>query len=106
MVRAGQPDVWAKARVVAAVAKPGSAARRVKCLIMMRPRWLRRDVSPPFAARHEGEALAQMHVLLILEKRDVQRRDQALWIALAQGLGGYVLDHQKLEPVEQLRGRG
>ena len=42
-----------------------------------------------------------MHVLLVLEQRAVQRRDQPLGVALAQGFGADVLDHQQLEPVEQ-----
>ena len=50
----------------------------------------------------EGETLEQMHVLLVLQKRTVQRWNELLGIALAQHFRRYVLDHQKLQPVEQL----
>ena len=46
-----------------------------------------------------------MHVLLVLDQRAVQRRDQLLRIALAQRLRADVLDHQELQPVQQF-GRG
>ena len=45
-----------------------------------------------------------MHVLLVLEQRAVQGRNQLLGVALAQSLWGYVLVEQELQPVEQLRG--
>src|SRR5262245_50087028 len=57
------------------------------------------------APRHEGEPLEQVHVLLVLDQRAVQRRDELLGVALAQRLRADVLDHEQLEPVEQLRGR-
>jgi hypothetical protein len=57
-------------------------------------------------ARHEGQTLEQMHVLLVLEQRAVQRRDELLGILGAQRVGRHVLDHQELQPVEQLGGRG
>src|SRR5262245_16244228 len=60
--------------------------------------------SAPFAPRHKRQSLEQMYVLLVLDERAVQRRDQLLAVTLAQGLGTDVLDHQELEPVEQLRG--
>jgi hypothetical protein len=47
--------------------------------------------------RHERQPLEQVHVLLILDHRAVQRRDQLLRIALAQGLGADVLDPQELQ---------
>src|SRR5262245_59574531 len=55
-------------------------------------------------ARHEGEPLEQVHVLLVLDQRAVQRRDELLGVALAQRLRADILDHEQLEPVEQLRG--
>src|ERR1700730_2056459 len=60
---------------------------------------------PPLPARHEGEALEQVHVLFVLDQGAVQRRDQLLGVALAQRLGADVFDHEELEPVQQLRGR-
>src|SRR5688572_32663791 len=56
--------------------------------------------------RHEGQAFEQMHVLLVLEQRAVQRRNELLGILGAQRVGRHVLDHQELQPVEQLRRRG
>src|SRR6185437_4540742 len=47
----------------------------------------------------------QVHVLLVFQKCAVQRRDQAFGVALAQGLGRDVLDHQEFQPVKQLGGR-
>src|SRR5256885_4156198 len=57
-------------------------------------------------ARHEDEALEQVHVLLVLQQRAVQRRDDGLAVLGPQGVGRDVLGEQKLQPVEQLRGRG
>src|SRR3954470_22310963 len=54
--------------------------------------------------RHESQPLEQMHVLLVLEQRAVQRRDELLGILGAQRVGRHVLDHQELQPVEQLGG--
>src|SRR6266540_658383 len=56
--------------------------------------------------RHEGQALEQMHVLLVLEQRAVQRRYELFRIALAQRLRADVLDQQQFQPVQQLGGRG
>ena len=39
-----------------------------------------------------------MHVLLVLDQRAVQRRDELLGVALAQRLRADVLDHEQLEP--------
>jgi hypothetical protein len=47
-----------------------------------------------------------MHVLLVLEQRSVQRRDQLLRMTLAQRIGTAILDHQQLEPIDELGGRG
>src|ERR1700728_2867045 len=55
------------------------------------------------APAQKCDPLEQMHVLLVLEQRAVQRRDQFLGVALAQRLWRNVLVEQKLEPVEQLR---
>jgi hypothetical protein len=49
-------------------------------------------------------ALEQVHVLLVLQERAVQRRDQLGGIALLQHLGRDLVDHQQLDPVEQLGG--
>src|SRR5436190_976836 len=57
-------------------------------------------------AGHEGQPLEEMHVLLVLEQRTVQRRNELLGILRPQRVGRYVLDHQQLQPVEQLGGRG
>src|SRR5258708_5010004 len=43
--------------------------------------------STPFSPRHEGQPLEQVHILLVLEQRPVQRRDQLLGVALAQDFG-------------------
>jgi hypothetical protein len=39
-----------------------------------------------------------VHVLLVLDQRAVQRRDELLGVALAQRLRADVLDHEQLEP--------
>src|SRR5882762_1752280 len=57
-------------------------------------------------ARHEDEALEQVDVLLVLEQRAVQRRDDGLAVLGSQGVGRNVLGEQELQPVEQLGGRG
>src|SRR5258708_3194854 len=59
----------------------------------------------PLAPRQERKPLEQMHVLLVLEQRAVQRRNELLRVALAQDFRADILDQQKLEPIEQLRGR-
>src|SRR5258708_37519592 len=56
--------------------------------------------------RHEGEALEEMDVLLVLEQGAMQRRDELLGILGAQRVRRHVLDHQEFQPVEQLRRRG
>ena len=66
----------------------------------------RSRASPPLPSRHKRQPLKQMHVLLVLEQRAVQRRDQLLRIALAQQLRADVLDHQQLQPIQKFRGRG
>src|ERR1700734_1035808 len=55
------------------------------------------------APAQKCDPLEQMHILLVLEQRAVQRRDQFLGVTLAQRLWRNVLIQQKLEPVEQLR---
>src|SRR5437870_5105412 len=57
-------------------------------------------------ARHEDKTLEEMDVLLVLEQRAVQRRDDGLAVLGPQGVGRDVLGEQELQPVEQLRGRG
>src|SRR3989440_5129917 len=56
-------------------------------------------------ARHEDEALEEVHVLLVLEQRAVQGRDDGLAVLGPQGVGRDVLGEQELQPVEQLGGR-
>ena len=46
-----------------------------------------------------------MHILLVLDERAMQRRNELFRIALAQRFGADILDQQELEPVEKLRGR-
>src|SRR3990167_1884191 len=53
---------------------------------------------------HEGESLEQMDVLLVLEQRAMQRRNELLGILGPQRIRRHVLDHQQLQPVEQFRG--
>ena len=50
-----------------------------------------RTAALPVLPRHEHEPLEQMHVLLILEQRPVQRRDDRLPVLGAQRLGRDVL---------------
>ena len=56
--------------------------------------------------RHKRQPLEQMHVLLVLEQRAMEGRNELLGIALAQGFRSDVFDHQELEPVEKLGGGG
>src|SRR5439155_17481145 len=57
-------------------------------------------------AGHEHQALEQMHVLLVLEQRAVQGRDDRLAVLRAQRVWRNVLGEQQLQPVEELRGGG
>src|SRR6266704_5886465 len=57
-------------------------------------------------ARHEDQALEQVDVLLVLQQRAVQRRDDGPAVLGSQGVGRDVLGEQELQPVEQLGGRG
>src|ERR1700733_12127614 len=57
-------------------------------------------------AVEEQQLFEQVHVLLVLEQRAVQRRNELLRIVAAQNLGGYVLGHQQLDPVQELRRGG
>src|SRR5439155_20351100 len=56
-------------------------------------------------ARHEDDALEQVDVLLVLEQRAVQRRNERLAIAALQRFGRNVFGQQQFEPVEELGGR-
>src|SRR5215470_13065824 len=56
--------------------------------------------------RHERKTFEQMDVLLVLQQGAVQRWDQLLGVLGPQCLGRHLLDHQALQPVEQLGGRG
>ena len=63
-------------------------------------------LSPVFTALlppvQEGQPLEQVHVLLVLQQRAIQRRDGGLGVLRPQHLGRQVLDHQQLQPVQQL----
>ncbi len=50
--------------------------------------------SAPFAPCQEGQPLEQMDVLLVLEQRAMQWRNELLRVALAQNLGSDILDQQ------------
>src|SRR5688572_26026978 len=60
---------------------------------------------PPLPSCHEGELLEKVDVLLVLEKRAVERWDQFSRVALAQAFRPDVLREQELEPIQQLGGR-
>src|SRR5437773_7912319 len=47
-----------------------------------------------------------MHVLLVLEQRAVERRDDDFLVRAPERLGRDVLGEEELEPVEELRGGG
>src|ERR1700683_4542428 len=57
-------------------------------------------------AMQEQQLLEQVHILLVLEQRAVQRRNQLLGVVAAQRVGRYVFRHQELDPIEKLRGGG
>src|SRR5208337_2915470 len=57
------------------------------------------------AAAQKSELFEQMHVLLVLQERAMQWRDQLFGLLLAQRLGRDVLVEEKFQPVEQFRGR-
>ena len=58
-----------------------------------------------FSSAEERQPLEQMHVLLVLQQRAVQRRDQLARVALPEHFRRHVLVEQQLQPVQQLRGR-
>src|ERR1700674_875076 len=60
----------------------------------------------PAAFLQEDELLEQMHVLLVLEQRPIERRNRGLVPRSTQRLGRNVLGQQQLQPIQQLRGRG
>src|SRR5579862_99621 len=62
--------------------------------------------SGAFGAGHEHEALEEVHVLLVLEQRAVERRDDGLAVLRAQRVRRNILGEQELQPVQQLGGRG
>src|SRR5581483_88876 len=64
-----------------------AAARALDPTLVRRVRSSRLLALGPLSACEEGEPLEQVHVLLVLEQRPVQRRDELPRIALAQGLG-------------------
>src|SRR6202044_2578979 len=55
-------------------------------------------------AIEEKQLLEQVPVLLVLEQRSIERWNQLLRIVAAQRLRRKVLGHQKLDPIEELRG--
>src|ERR1051326_3744200 len=59
-----------------------------------------------FPPAQEGQPLEQMHVLLVLQQRAVQRRDKFSRIAFAQRFRRHVLVEQQFQPVQQFRGGG
>src|SRR5260221_13856548 len=61
--------------------------------------------SAAVSSRHERQPLEQMHVLLVLEQRAVQRRGQPLRIPPAHQLPAGGLAPQEPEPAEQPPGR-
>src|SRR4029077_13468537 len=67
----------------------------------------RDDAAAPshLASAQERQPLEQMHVLLVLEQRAVQRRDQLARITLPEHFRRDVLIEEKFQPVEKLRGR-
>ncbi len=57
------------------------------------------------AAVQEHQLLEEVHVLLVLEERAVERRDDLLLIARGEHRRVDVFGEQQLQPVDQLRGR-
>src|ERR1700746_2455640 len=64
------------------------------------------SLSSNLAPAQERQPLEQVHVLLVLEQRAVQRRDQLARVALPEHLGGDVLVEQELQPIQKLARRG
>src|SRR5246127_5940599 len=62
-------------------------------------------LAPAFAAMKEREPLEELHILLVLQERAVERWDELAGITLAQGCGRDIVDQQQLDPVEQFRRR-
>src|SRR6266704_1066382 len=56
--------------------------------------------------RHEDETFKKVDVLLVLEQRPVEGRDNGLAVPAPERLGRDVLGEQELQPVEELGGRG
>jgi hypothetical protein len=54
--------------------------------------------SSPLATCEKREPLEQVHILLVLDERAMQRRNELFRIALAQRLGADILGQQELEP--------
>src|SRR4051794_35651659 len=52
--------------------------------------------APALPAHHEGQLLEEAHILLVLEERPMQRRDQLAWIALAQLVRADILGNEEL----------
>src|SRR5688500_16511798 len=61
-------------------------------------------VTSGLGTRHENEPLEEVDVLLVLQQRPVQRRDDGLAVLGAQRFGRDVLGKQQLQPVEELGG--
>src|ERR1700730_14719408 len=58
------------------------------------------------SAGEKRQPLEQVHVLLVLQQRAVQRRDQLARIAFPEHFRRHVLVEQQFQPIQQLRGRG
>src|SRR5213078_1077185 len=54
---------------------------------------------------HKGDPLEQVHILLVLEERPVERRNDDLLVRASQRFGRDLLGEQQLQPVEKLGGR-
>src|SRR5258708_5448032 len=61
-----------------------------------------RSGSAALAPREEGQALEQMHVLLVLEECAVERRDHGLGVLGPDRVRRQILDEQQLQPVQEL----
>src|SRR5712664_4812416 len=63
------------------------------------------NAASDLAPAQERQSLEQVDVLLVLQKRAVQRRDQLAGIAFPQHFRRDVLVEQQFQPVQKLRGR-
>src|SRR5690349_25099317 len=91
----------------AARRKPSSCSRASGSIVAWRPFRLTGSTNAtlPSRTRHERDPLEQMHVLLVLEQRAVQRRNDDLPVLASQRFGRDVLRQQELQPVQELGSR-